>query len=193
MEKGSKGLIIILILLVLGLSGYIIYDKYDKVLIKEEKSEKNIVKEETKQEENEVIEKSSYKYSEIKGLYEGYYENWKLTLYLEEDGTFVYDANAQTHASNLGNYIIEDNQIKLNSIFWEGNGAGLGIEKKENHLILLKINNNGSLTEVQNKTKNREKETVLTKIETTEDYSSGTNNFYNKINNTQIYNNSTNN
>lgn len=189
MEKGSKILIIILILLVLGLGGYIVYDK---IITKEneEITENEIDKDNTK--ENEVIETKevSYNYSDIKGLYEGKNNSSLIHLYLEDDGTFVYDMQSSTHGSFLGNYIIENNQLKLNTIFWEGNGAGLGIE--DDGLILLNIND-GALTEIQNNPNNSKEQITLTKIQTTDDYQSGINNFYNKINNTQIYNNAVNN
>ena len=192
MEKGSKILIIILLLLVLGLGGYIIYDK---IITKEneEITENEIDKDNTK--ENEVVETKevSYTYQEIKGLYEGKSGPSTIHIYLEDDGTFVYVMSSTAYSTYLGNYIIENNQLKLNTIFWEGNGAGLGVSKEDQRLILLSINSDGSLTETQNNQVDRNEQITLTKIQTTDDYQSGLNNFYSKINNTPIYNNTVNN
>lgn len=192
MEKGSKVLVTILILLVLGLGGFIVYDK----VLKDNTTTNDISKKEatknnetTIEKENNKDEKNTYTYQEIKGLYEGKWASWTIHLYLEDDGTFVYDEQSSTHGSCLGNYIIEDNQIKLNSLFWEGNGAGLGVSSEDERLILLSINSDGSLTETQNNQFNRNEQIALTKTEATPEYQSGYNNFYNKINNTLIYNN----
>lgn len=136
MEKKSKGktiTIVILVLMVLGLAGYIVYDK---VIVKE-KDEKEVA--------NKVEEKTNeniYIYDQIKGVYHGTIKDESdgvvneitYNLYLDEDGTFVYQTfnNLGGAASNLlGNYIIKDNKIILNSLFNQGSDVAVTLITKE--------------------------------------------------------------
>ncbi len=182
-KKSNKGIIIILILIILALIGYIVYG----ILNNETNETIETTEETTETIENQTQGNETYNYSGIKGLYEGKNGDWNIQLYLEDDGTFVYNMQSNVHGAYLGNYIIEDNQLKLNTILFEGNGAGLGIE--DERLILIEINSNNELIETQNNPRNSNEQVTLTRIETDESFVSGENNFYTKIDNTTIYNN----
>ena len=127
--------ITILALLVLGLGGYLVYDK---VIDKKDTKCENVSNEQT----------DLYTYSDIKGTYEykteiDYMEERveaTATLLLYENGTFYYFGYG---SGKIGNYIIEGNKVKLNTIFKFGNGMVLEPEEGSE---LLTINSNNTLT-----------------------------------------------
>lgn len=138
--------LVVLVLLVIGLGGYIVYGKVvDKD--KESTDSKVEVKENTTTTKEETVKK--YTYKEIAGNY--YFETdakiadmpgamARFYLVLDERGTFNYRyTNGNSPMGILGNYIIENNKITLNYIF-ETNG-GAGIAYKEGSKI-IDINNN---------------------------------------------------
>lgn len=145
MGKGIKILITVLILLVLSLGGYLIYDKFisDKDVTTVDKKEEQTENETVESKENETVVNHTYK--NITGLYTATSQDEKnnFQLYLWEDGTFTYIMRNQTFNAVGGNYTIVDNTIKLNYLVWEGNGAGLGNNSGSN---VLKINDDNSLT-----------------------------------------------
>lgn len=117
----------VLIVLVLVLGGYIVYDK----VISNNEEEKTVEKEENKEVEKEEV---TYSYKEIAGAYHGSVaveiEDWPeakigYTLYLWENGTFSYRWAMNAHGTIHGNYIIEDNKIVLNYLYETNTGTGI--------------------------------------------------------------------
>ena len=147
-KNKSLVLIVILFLLVLGLGGYIVYDK---VL-----SNKEVTQTENKVEDNAQLDKTnikSYSYNDIKGAYE--YTGQKVydesrnvnitpeyKLYLYENGMFYYNYNTQPGGGKIGNYIINNNTIILNNLFVTNMDVALTVINETN---TLKINEDGSL------------------------------------------------
>lgn len=140
--------IIILAILVLGLGGYLVYDK---VIDKDVKGE---VKEESGK-QNEIIEQKEYTYESVKGLYKNTTETTinvdgeinlvaRYDLYLYDNGTFNYRYGTMTRMGYMGNYIIKDNTIVLNYLFSTGNDMGISVTNGSKTLI---INDDGSITD----------------------------------------------
>ena len=136
-------IIIILAILVLGLGGYLVYDK---VLVKEEKDD-NV-------EEKVEKEEKVYTYEEIAGRY--YAENDaeieempglmdRFYLILGDDGTFTYAYRRESHGGVIGNYMINGNVITLNYIATTNNGAGIGEIIDKTHTLI--INEDKSITD----------------------------------------------
>lgn len=160
MEKKGKGkvvLIVILLLALLGVSGYVVYDKfiskendekYSKLETKYNKLEKQY-KELKENEKQENTQPAAYNYSNIKGLY-AFTGNvvgevtpeYKLNLY--ENGMFYYNYNTQPGGGKIGNYIINNNTIVLNYLFSTNMDVSLTTLNETNTLI---INQDGSLTD----------------------------------------------
>lgn len=98
-NKNSKVLIIILTILVIGLSGFIVYDK--------------VLEEETNiaDNNNENTEEEQYTFSDFSG-----------TVFQNNDGSgnnylILWDNGTYSYEGSLGNYIVEGKIIKLNYIF----------------------------------------------------------------------------
>lgn len=109
MEKKNTGMkitIVILCLLVVGLTGYIVYDK---VLSKD-----NI---ESNQDSN-VMDMDTYSFSDFNGaVFQGKIDKTKFGydyLKLYKNGTYSYRRDSDFY---IGNYTIEENIMKLNIIF----------------------------------------------------------------------------
>lgn len=122
--------IAILILLVLGLGGYLVYDK---VILNDEDEEivENCEKEEIAENEKEEV---TYSYSEIAGAYYVLVDrdiedmsnaSVGYTLYLWENGTFNYGFAMNAQGTICGNYVIEGNKIILNYLYETNMGTGL--------------------------------------------------------------------
>lgn len=129
--------IVILLVVVLGLCGYLVYDK---VLVKEV--------------EDTDVEEKVYTYEEVAGNY--YYEKDaeveempglidRFYLVLDKDGTFTYAYRRQVHGGVIGNYMINGNVITLNYIATTNNGAGLGEILNKTHTLI--INEDKSITD----------------------------------------------
>ena len=90
--------------------------------------------------------KNTYFYKDIKGIYEcskNYSDvssSYKLTLY--ENGTFKYLIAFEYPTTLIGNYIIVDDEIRLNEIFVMGGSAGLSATSQT---LTLKINSDGTI------------------------------------------------
>ena len=156
-NKGSVVLSVILTVLVVGLVGYIVYDK-----VAAPKNEGSL-NTETKERlwclfkkvnislnNNEVVK--TYSYSSIKGAYksqstsqacgEGSIENYSMKLY--ENGLFEITANSGCSSSEtIGNYIIEGNKIILNELFYRDGKYG-DINTHKSYTFV--INSDGSLS-----------------------------------------------
>lgn len=149
MERKNNSLlitIVILSLIVIGLSGYIIYDK---VINKENEEINNLEKNPTNQnntdsenletnlnnnENNKNIENDLEKneYHTLNGKYEIVKDTYKgekgedgyvgETYYFNDNGLFHYDNSTFAYWGYYGNYLIENNKIKLNYLFYHGGG-----------------------------------------------------------------------
>ena len=90
--------------------------------------------------------KNTYSYNDIKGIYEcskNYSDgssSYKLTLY--ENGTFKYLIAFEAPTTLIGNYIIVDDEVRLNEMFVMGGGVGLSATSQT---LTLKINSDGTL------------------------------------------------
>lgn len=158
----KKGLVIFLILIILGLAGYIVYDK---VMVKETN--------EPIKEEKKVEKEITYTYEDMKGLYtftgdpvysEGAEGNITPTynLYLYENGTFNYQyTGVATPQGMVGNYIIEGDKIILNYLYTTGSDVSLTRTTETKTLVIGKDNtltdNNQPLSLVSSKSINLEK------------------------------------
>ena len=111
--KNNTWLIIILILLVLGLTGYIVYDK---VLSKEEVPTEEINVEVTEKGENKknIFKDIIGKYYYSDGIYPCGAEEYT-ELVLNQDGTFKYNrSGACAEGERMeGTYALTENKIKL--------------------------------------------------------------------------------
>ncbi len=121
MEK-NKGLVvsvIVLLIAVLLLGGYIIYDKFfdnksDNKVITEKIIKDN--KSEMKYEISNI--KGYYTYENGKNTSESEYEKYELTLL--DNGLFVYTLENVTSNTIIGNYYIDGNNIILNYLYDSG-------------------------------------------------------------------------
>ena len=124
--KNNSGLIILLVLIILGLAGYIVYDKElsNKTLENQEQEIKGEVKEETtNNEQNAITNPGSNKniFKDIVGKY--YYsdrtypcgEEEYTELVLKEDGTYTYNRSGAcaSGARMQGTYSLTENKIRL--------------------------------------------------------------------------------
>ena len=117
--------IVILVILVLGMGGYLVYNK---AIDKDVKEESNTNKTEIK------LTNKEYTYKELAGNY--YFETnanfdeipelkVMFRLVLDENGTFNYQHASQIPEGFLGNYIIDGNKIILNYTFGTGSDSAL--------------------------------------------------------------------
>ena len=139
-QKSNTGLIVLIIILVIaviGLGGFIAYDKV--INSKSEVKEADVEEiEETKEED-----KATYNYSTVKGVYtfEGEQDANgdadRYTISLSENGLYHYEAYKYAEAGQIGNYTIVGDEIHLNQIFLHGSDAALSVESGTK---VLKIN-----------------------------------------------------
>ena len=120
----------------------------------------NITSEEKKETTNSTTtEKTTYTFSELEGVYvhkektkiegEIVYNNHRLELY--KDGTYDYSNGIDSVEGHLGNYIITDNKIILNT--WFSYGSDIGRYYSDNS-ITYDINKDGSIGKLK---KNKDK------------------------------------
>lgn len=146
-SRGKTIIIVILVLVVLGLGGYIVYDK---VITKDENN--NEIKSlkakinELKTVNNE--DNSNDRINSIVGeyIYTQNNENgpsWTITVDFMEDGTY-YEKVVGTAAEIIyGTYSISNDDIKLNQLFTHSNEQANG--KKLNETYISKLNNDGTI------------------------------------------------
>ena len=99
-----------------------------------------------------VIENEN-KYEKIKGTYEystesyqgyeGIYIGYRLSL--KADGTYDYNITVDNNGGFCGNYIINGSEIILNKLF--GYGSDIGITSIKEEQIILKINDDGTISD----------------------------------------------
>jgi len=154
MEKKSRGkniIIIILVLIVLGFGGFIVYDK---IIVEDETAELNKQVESLKKEisdlnKNKEADDSNNKINSIVGEYSYTKNNPNgsaliITVDFMEDGTY-YEKIAGTSASIIyGTYIIDNNKITLNQLFNHHNELANGERLNETYNSVL--NNDGTIS-----------------------------------------------
>ena len=101
-----------------------------------------------------TVEKSnsiSYTYKQLNGLYnydvptsevdeEAGKFGGSYNLYLYENGTYVYSSPAGARYGQIGNYIIENDNITLNSLFTFGSGLGINTNFETKQVTIQDIN-----------------------------------------------------
>ena len=103
----------------------------------------------------DTVEKVNYSYNDMKGYYsiidtnpkkaqEKELSDFSYTLYLSENGTFRYQYVMNTVSSVMGNYIIVDDEVRLNYLFNGGNDAGINAT---NGSKVLKIKDKNTLVD----------------------------------------------
>ncbi len=92
----------------------------------------------------------TYSYKEMKGKYTGTVKDstsdgpeLAAELYLNDDGTFCFEYAVDAAAGFFGNYIINNDEIMLNTLFTHGSDAGLHFANSQ---VKLKINSDGTIT-----------------------------------------------
>lgn len=129
-------LLVVLVLIIIGLGGYIIYDKtIEKDVSNNEINSKEELKKETEEKIEEEIQEKEYTYNELAGNY--YFETdakidvmpgamARFYLVLDEKGTFNYTYSSGNNPMGiLGTYTIEDNSIILNYAYSTNGGSGI--------------------------------------------------------------------
>ena len=147
-KKSNVGLIVFLVILVLGLAGYICYDKFlstnNNLKCKENKCNcSNTANNDTEITNNDTNAK--YTYEDIAGIYEckvvptkeeapdGDVDNFTYNgeLDLLSDGTIYFTDGIMSASGYIGNYVIDGNQIKVTIWFTFGSYYGLSLPKYE--------------------------------------------------------------
>ena len=130
-KKSNIGLIVFLIILVLGLAGYICYDKF--------LTKKEPVKTEEKDNKKDINMGNEYTYEDVAGTYkfekeiagskEKYGEQFTYAAYFTLLNNGIIEYNDWTHFQTgyIGNYIINGDQIMVTRWFEHGSDALLGI------------------------------------------------------------------
>ncbi|MDO4963099.1 MAG: hypothetical protein Q4E75_03275 [bacterium] len=152
-EKSKNRLVIIvvfLILIIFGLVGYIIYDKF--------MSNNDVINvNENNNEEQKIEQSRQYTYEDVAGVYyyetemykpieeEEFYLHNNYFLTLSDDGTFSLDVAVMSHGGLIGNYILKGNKVILNILFSTNNGAGFGFTEDMKQHIELTIKDDNTL------------------------------------------------
>jgi len=121
-------------------------------------------------------EEINYTYESLKGLYSyksetktdnsgnEYTSNYGLYLY--DDGTFIYRLSTFASSGYIGNYIIVNDEIKLNYLFKFSSGTGLSVTKGNKN---IKISNEKTLIDPEDLINKESKESItLTKDDSSE-------------------------
>lgn len=172
-EKKNGGLItlvIILCLLVLGMGGYIIYDKVlnDNENLEQTPKILNTQKEETKitKNINDIAGQYVVEYTNLK-TEDGNNNKGTITLNLYDNGIFGYTYSQYAPYGTFGNYYIDGDTIVLTTWFNTTSGTDLIIAKGSK---TLKINSDGTISDNNIKAKelidNEITEATLTKNDT---------------------------
>lgn len=137
-----KVLVVILCILVLGLGGYILYDK----VLNEDTNMPNIDNKIDNNENNDSDLNNqlqcSKTVSEISGRYKDETDYIHLELY--KNGVFVYTFNKYAESGSMGNYVVDGDKIILTYWFNTGSDVSLGFTKGTKTLY---INSDGSITD----------------------------------------------
>lgn len=158
-KKSSCVVPIILLIIIAALCAYIFLctECKDKNKGSNSNDKQDIVetKDENVNDKQDTLEKNNYTYDDMKGYYSFKDSNpnsegneavstFEYTLYLSENGTFRYQYVMNTVSSVIGNYIIVDDEIRLNYLFTGGSDAGINAT---NGSKVLKIKDKNTLVD----------------------------------------------
>ena len=157
-KKSNTGLIVFLVILVLGLAGYICYDKFiatNNVPSNDLKCKKdtcdcsNTVNNDTVINNNDTD--AEYTYEDVAGYYtftkliEGRDEDYNAELYLFEDGTVRFQQGPDASNGYVGNYVIDGDTIKITKWFTTGSFSDLSLVEANSLKETIKIKSNDSV------------------------------------------------
>ena len=165
-NKKLKILIIVLIILTIGLTGYIIYDNITEKELSNVNNQTNNNDEQEKEQndsiENNEITNNNYSIENIYGIYgnETSVNESHLLLWNDKTYMYTYALDNQNKEGYLGTYKIENDYLILNKIFEINYGSNVISSEDdtvkiitENSIIKIKINSNVELYNENNKIK----------------------------------------
>ena len=182
-NTGLKVLIIILTLLVVALSGYIIYDKS----LSDDNNVNNDVNNNSMEEINYENMKGAYKTTQSVTI-DGQNQDIPFILYLWENGTFKYEEIYNVSSGYIGNYIIKDNKLILNYLFSTGTDVSLTVTNGSKEIT---INKDKTLSTNSNHNYDNNKPISITMTKSNDSYDNiyqDNNYIYNMINGYYINN-----
>lgn len=156
-QKSNKGIIVILLIVIIGLVGFIAYDKINNKEVtnsgnKETKTSEVSKDNQIEENKNETI---TYNYSKLKGVYTfDYYE-----LDLLDNGLYHYESTEYASTGGIGNYTIVGNEIHLNQLFHHGSDAALDVNFSTK---VLKINSIDEIVDEDPSNFNPDNQTSIT-------------------------------
>lgn len=188
MEKTGKGKVVIIIILLvisLGLVGYLGYhitvsdkEKVDEIRdLKKEIEGLKVDNKELKSNNKTSDKKVNYTLENMEGEYifkseskkdengNEYSTNYKLTL--NKNGLFKYTLSELYESGIIGNYFIEDDKLILNYVFHHGNDAALDVLNKNSTIkgsYTLKISDKNTIVESNPKVINSREESKQIKL-----------------------------
>ncbi len=192
-NKGIMILLIVLILLVIGIGGVLVYDK---LIDNKEKLGTSKIEEEKEEEKENVNEKQKeiYTYVDMEGEFEFISNKYtdsngndgsdEFVLSLSKNGIFHYRNSFYANSGVLGNYIIEDNKLRLNILFEHGSGTGVLVTEVTNKE--LEIKSKDELIDNENKSQTGKiynKLTLKRNNTSKEEITNLLNNYFNEIKN----------
>lgn len=171
MKKVVICLIVILIIAILGVGGWFLFDNLQKEKSRTNELESKVAAMESKNEENEnksnlnesknekTKENSTQTYDSLKGTYESQKINMNegtnsepvymnYTIVLSKEGTFsAYYKCGDTDAHYVGYYTINENQVTMNSVVLVGNDPSASLC---NEVLKFNLNSDGSFSDSEN-------------------------------------------
>ena len=167
MKKVVICLIVILIIAILGVGGWFLFDNLQKEKSRTNELESKVAAMESKNENNnsnetkneKTKENSTQTYDSLKGTYESQKINMNegtnsepvymnYTIVLSKEGTFsAYYKCGDTDAHYVGYYTINENQIIMNSVVLVGNDPSASLC---NEVLKFNLNSDGSFSDSEN-------------------------------------------
>ena len=190
--KNYRLVMFLLIIIVLILGSFCILFATNKIVFK---SNDEVSNQKDNKQDDVLVNNNVYDYSEVSGLYKFESENlvddsgneYKETynLYLYGNGTFVCKITGLVPFGYMGNYIIENDKIKLNYLFSFNSGANIKVITGDN---VLTINTNGTLNGKIQSSDSNSKNIILTKTNAEEanDFLLNGNDFNKKLTSSDI-------
>ena len=135
-------------------------------------------------------EKNKFNYDDIAGLYV-YKDDEHIKLYLYTDGTYYFQTSVRYARGSVGNYLIKDDQIILNSIAEHGSDIARFIKFESKNITVkdenIIIDENPSYFTNDSEFESI-KQVLLEKVESYNDQNNTNSMFKNILNNGEIYN-----
>lgn len=167
MKKVVICLIVILIIAILGVGGWFLFDNLQKEKSRTNELESKVAAMESKNENNnsneskneKTKENSTQTYDSLKGTYESQKINMNegtnsepvymnYTIVLSKEGTFsAYYKCGDTDAHYVGYYTINENQVTMNSVVLVGNDPSASLC---NEVLKFNLNSDGSFSDSEN-------------------------------------------